>query len=97
MRPHVRFEWDEAKRRSNLSRHGIDFADVVDVFSGFTVTMVDDRYDYGERRLSTFGLFKGRVVAIAHTERQNGNVTRIISARWASKHEEIYYFKEIWN
>jgi len=33
MRPHVRFEWDEAKRRSNLWRHGIDFAEVAEVFA----------------------------------------------------------------
>ena len=97
MKPHVGFEWDEAKRRANLWRHGIDFAEVVAVFSGFTLTIEDDRYDYGERRLSTYGLYKGRVVAIAHTERQNGKITRLISARWASKHEEIDYFKEIWN
>lgn len=97
MRPHVRFEWDEAKRRSNLWRHGIDFAEVVEAFTGYIVTSVDDRYDYGEKRLSTLALFKGRVVAIVHTERENGDINRIISARWASKHEEIDYFKEIWN
>jgi uncharacterized DUF497 family protein len=97
MKPHVRYEWDEAKRYSNLWRHGIDFAEVVEVFSGFIVTAIDKRYDYGERRFSTLALFKGRVVAIAHTERENGDVVRIISARWATKYEEIDYFKEIWN
>jgi uncharacterized DUF497 family protein len=39
----MRFEWDEAKRRSNLHRHGIDFADAESVFAGETVTslMID--------------------------------------------------------
>jgi uncharacterized DUF497 family protein len=94
MRPHERFEWDEAKRRSNLRRHGIDFAEVVRVFAGEPVIYMDDRFDYGERRFRTFGLFKGRVVVIAHT--QNKGIVRLISARWASRNEEIKYFKEIW-
>ena len=95
MRPHIRFEWDEAKRRSNLRRHGIDFAEVAAVFANAPVTELDARYDYGERRFVTLGLLKGAVVVIAHTEEED--VIRIISARRALKHEEIKYFKEIWN
>jgi uncharacterized DUF497 family protein len=95
MRPHVRLEWDEAKRRSNLWRHGIDFATLGEVFEGARVTDLDDRYDYGEERLITLGLLKGRVVAIVHTHSKD--VIRIISARKAEKHEEIKYFKERWN
>ncbi len=93
MRPHVRFEWNEAKRRSNLWRHGIDFAEVVEVFADEPLTFSDDRYDYGEDRFRTLALFKGRVVAIVHTEDEG--VVRIISARWATKYEEITYFQEI--
>ena len=92
MRPHVRYEWDEAKRRSNLWRQGIDFAKVREVFEGNPVTYRDDRYDYGEERLITLGLLKGRVVAIVHTE--SDDVIRIISARKAERHEESRYFEE---
>ncbi len=95
MRPHVRFEWDEAKRRSNLWRHGIDFAEVVEAFALNPVTVADNRYDYGEKRYWTRALFRGRVVSIAHTE--DKYVIRLISARWATKNEEITYFKEIAN
>ena len=42
----MRFEWDEKKRRANLVKHGIDFADLVPLFSGSTITLLDDRYDY---------------------------------------------------
>jgi hypothetical protein len=92
MKPHVRYEWDEAKRRSNLWRHRIDFAKLHEVFEGAPVTYRDDRYDYGEERLITLGLLKGCVVAIVHTE--SDDVIRIISARKAERHEEIKYFKE---
>jgi uncharacterized DUF497 family protein len=95
MGPHKRLEWDEAKRRSNLWRHGIDFAEVADVFVSAPFTVTDDRYDYGETRYLTLGLLRGRVVAIVHTETEN--LIRLISARWASKHEEIKYFQERWN
>ena len=79
MRPHVRFEWDEAKRLSNLRRHGIDFAELAEVFERAPSTKVDDRYDYGEERFLTYGLLKGRVVAVVHT--WEGDVVRVISAR----------------
>jgi uncharacterized DUF497 family protein len=32
------FAWDEAKRRTNLRKHGIDFAAAAKIFRGFTLT-----------------------------------------------------------
>lgn len=95
MRPHLRFEWDEEKRLSNLRRHGIDFAELAEVFETAPLTEPDDRYDYGERRFRTYGLLKSDVIVIAHTWHED--IIRIISARGASKNEEVKYFKEIWN
>jgi uncharacterized DUF497 family protein len=89
----MEFEWDEAKRKSKLREHGIDFVGIEKVFEGETATILDDRFDYGEKRFVTFGLLDGRVVAIAHTE--TDEVIRIISARKATKNEESSYFKEI--
>ena len=89
----MHFEWDENKRRSNLRRHGIDFADLEEVFEGLTLTLLDDRFDYGEERFFTLGLLKDRVVAISHTE--TDDTVRIVSARKALKDEEINYFKEV--
>lgn len=87
------FEWDEAKRLSNLRRHGFDFIDVERIFVGETITVLDDRFDYGEIRFVTLGMLDGRVVATTHTE--TDEVTRIISFRKASKNEEEIYYKEI--
>jgi len=91
----MRFEWDETKRRANYRHHGIDFADLEGVFEELTVSVVDDRYDYNERRFFTLGILNGIVVAISHTE--TDEAIRIISARKALKHEEANYFKEIKN
>jgi uncharacterized protein len=90
---HVKFEWDEAKRKSNVKKHGIDFINAPMVFAGYTLTMEDDRYDYRERRLVTFGILEGRVVGVVHTETEDS--IRIISIRKATKYEEEAYFSQI--
>lgn len=89
----MRFEWDEAKRRSNLRDHGIDFTVVEKILAGTTISFVDDRFDYGEMRLQTFGLLNDKVVAITHTE--TDDVMRVISIRKATKHEEKTYFRKV--
>jgi uncharacterized DUF497 family protein len=45
----MRFEWDEARKR-NIRKHGIDFADAVDVFNRPMLTLLDERDEYGEDR-----------------------------------------------
>ena len=52
----MRYEWDEAKRQANIRKHGIDFVGIEEVFAGATVTLPDDRFDYGESRFITLGL-----------------------------------------
>jgi len=89
----MNFEWDDAKRISNIKKHGIDFIDVPAVFDGYTLTMEDDRYDYGEKRFVTFGILKARVVVVVHTE--NLAPVRIISIRKATKNEQKAYFSQI--
>ena len=89
----MKFEWDEQKRLINLQRHEIDFADVWRVFENETATRVDDRYDYGEIRYLSLGLLFGEVISVIYTE--NEEITRIISARKATKYEQEIYFREI--
>jgi len=89
----MQYEWDEQKRFSNARKHGIDFRDAVEVFEGDTVLMEDDRFDYDERRFVSLGLLQGRVIVVVHTEQ--GGVTRIISARKATKYEQRIYFQRI--
>jgi hypothetical protein len=55
----MQYVWDPQKRRSNLVKHGFDFAEAEIVFEGPTFTYEDDRYDYGEQRWVTLGFLKG--------------------------------------
>ena len=91
----MKFEWDEEKRQTNIRQHGIDFQDVPPLFDGYTVTVEDTRFAYGETRYITTGLLKGRALVVAHTER--GEKIRLISARKATKYEKISYFEQITN
>ena len=89
----MQYEWDEQKRLSNARKHGMDFRDAIGIFEGDTVLMEDDRFDYGEHRFVSLGLLQGRVIVVVHTEQ--GGVTRIISARKATRYEQSIYFQGI--
>ena len=85
----MKYEWDEAKNRKNLAKHGLSFEDAEQVFSGPCVTFEDDRFAYGEERLITLGSLAGRLVVIAHAPRDEG--TRIISMRKGNRREQKIY------
>lgn len=86
----MRFEWDEAKNATNIRKHGIDFADVTDIFNHPMLTMLDDRENYSEERWITIGWIHALIGVVVYTERQ-GDVIRIISARKATKYEVRHY------
>jgi uncharacterized DUF497 family protein len=89
----MQYEWDEQKRLSNARKHGIDFRDAVEIFEGDKVLMEDERFTYGERRFVSLGLLQGRAIVVVYTEQ--GDVTRIISARKATKYEQTIYLQGI--
>lgn len=89
----MKFTWDERKRKKTLTLRGLDFADTKKVFEGATFTFEDDRFDYGERRLVTFGLLDADVVVIVHTETEKE--IRIISMRKGDKDEQEIYFENV--
>ena len=90
----VRFEWNEAKRKANIAKHGIDFLDVPEMFGSLMLVGTDSRKDYGETRKIGFGFIRGRLMAVAFTECAP-NLIRIISARKANTREEASYQEAI--
>jgi uncharacterized DUF497 family protein len=89
----MRYEWDEAKRASNLKEHGFDFADASKVFAGLTATYEDDRFRYGEQRFVTLGFLNSAAVSIVHTE--SADAIRILSFRQATQHETEFLFQKV--
>ncbi len=85
------YEWDEAKNRGNFVKHGLDFADAEQAFTGLCVTFVDSRFEVARGTANhSEGLLAGRVVIIAHAPRGDDG-TRIISMRKANRHEQKIY------
>jgi uncharacterized DUF497 family protein len=82
----LKFEWDPAKNRSNIRRHGFDFADAEEIFRGLLLVRPDADEGYGEERWLGVGMIRGRVVLVAFVERPSKTI-RIISLRRAD-HEE---------
>jgi uncharacterized DUF497 family protein len=89
----VRFTWSEAKQRTNLTDHGLDFLDAPRVFEGPTFTFEDDRFAYGEQRFVTLGFLNGVPVSVVHTEARDR--IRIISFRKATKKEHAILLKNL--
>jgi uncharacterized protein len=87
----MQLEWDEVKRLSNLTKHGLDFADVAEVLRSEVVEFEDLREDYGELRFRAYGLLKGIVVQIVYTPRDE--TLRLISFRKATDYETEQYIK----
>ena len=60
-----------------------------DVFVDDTLTVEDDRRDYGEDRFITVGFLDGKMVILVWTPR--GEAYRIISMRKANERERALY------
>ena len=83
--------YDETKRQQALVGRGLDFADAMEVFRGWHMTLPDTRMDYGEDRFATFGFLAGRLVVVVWTKR--GNSRRVISMRKANDREKARFGK----
>lgn len=95
----MKFEWDEAKNKQNIKKHGFDLADASELFTGSDPFLVniDAHQDHGEDRWKGIGMLQGVVVVVViFTERDNDTI-RIISLRKASSREKKTYEDEIKN
>ena len=87
----MEFQWDSIKNQRNIEKHGIDFTDAVRIFERPTLTVVDNRRDYGEKRIAAMGAIEDVILYVVYTVRDN--VLRIISARRANRRERKKYFE----
>ena len=81
------FEWNEAKRRTNIRQHGIDFQDAAGIFSRPYLRIRSDRND--EVRFVAIGCIEDVEIAVVYTIRSGA--CRFISARRARTNEREDY------
>jgi uncharacterized DUF497 family protein len=82
------FEWDEAKRQSNLAKHRLDFRVAASLFDGRPVSTAESPTDNEMRFVSTM-FADGRHYTVVWTVRSDRR--RIISFRRARDEEERRY------
>lgn len=85
-------EWDSAKAKSNLRKHGVNFVEAAQVFRDpLALTILDRGHVAHEERWITLGQVTGRqLIVVVHTwaeSSSNKTVVRIISAREATDRE----------
>jgi uncharacterized DUF497 family protein len=86
----MEFEWDSRKARSNLLKHGIDFADAVGVLEDELGLTIRSEIVEDEQRFVTIGSdFILRTLVVVYTYRTNR--IRIVSARPATRRERQTY------
>lgn len=85
----MNIEYPPAKRDATLVERGLDMSRAAEIFDGDTLTVEDDRQDYGETRQITIGFLDARMVVMVWTQR--GTARRIISLRKANEREQRAY------
>ena len=89
----IRFEWDSRKERRNQQKHGIGFAEASTVFSDtLSITISDPDHSDDEERWVILGFsHRQRLLVVVHTEHDDQQIVRIISARSADRDERRAY------
>ena len=86
------YQWDPAKARTNRRKHGVSFADAIGVFEDVRAMTRNDPHPR-EERFVTLGLdLLARLLVVSWTSRDDE--IRIISARKATRHEQLQYEDE---
>lgn len=85
----VRFEWDDAKDRENLRKHGVSFARAQFAFADPKRVLAQDlAHSQTEQRFYCFGLVDDGIMTVRFTYRTD--VIRIIGAGYWRKGKAIY-------
>lgn len=86
------FEWDRAKEKINVQKHGVDFHEASTSFADpLKIEFYDDAHSITEERYILLGFsFKGKLLVVSFVERNDDHI-RIISARVATNKERSFF------
>ena len=83
------FDWDEAKRKANIRKHGIDFSDAARLLLSNPYVSESRNSGNDSARFIAIGELDGRAYTVIYTLRDD--IYRIISARRANNGEKKRY------
>jgi len=87
------FEWDEAKSKANIKKHGLSFEEAKSVFLDDHAKMIPDPdHSLEEERFVLLGYSSSlNLLVVCHCYRAEGRIIRLISARKATRKEALIY------
>lgn len=91
----MEFEWDPKKESANIKKHGISFDQAKEALTCGLVVVLKEDNDYDEERYVFLGMCKKLNVLVVVAAYPDETVTRIISARKATKKERLFYEEEL--
>ena len=89
----IQFNWDENKAVKNLAKHKISFEEAQSVFDDDNARLIfDPDHSEDEERFILLGLSCSlKILVVVHCYKDEENAIRLISARKATKQEEVSY------
>ena len=89
----LHFEWDEAKAKANVQKHGVSFDEAKSVFLDDQARMIPDPdHSAEEDRFILLGFSSSlKLLVVCHCYRTGERIIRIISARKATRTETQFY------
>lgn len=91
----MKFEWDSKKEQINIKKHQVSFEQAAYVFSDqYALSLFDEDHSKDEDRWIMLGRsLNEMILVVVHTFRDKDGVeiVRIISARKATKNEQLAY------
>ncbi len=88
----MRYVFDPRKDEINQAKHGVSLALAEMVFAGPYISVIGDRFEYGEVRSVAFGFIRNRLFVCVYTD--GGAERRVISLRKANEREIKLYGQE---
>lgn len=89
----LRFEWDPAKNQANRRKHGVSFEEAETAFADDGALLIHDPdHSDQEDRFVLLGFSSAlRALVVCHCYPSGDDVIRIISARKATRREQLAY------
>jgi uncharacterized DUF497 family protein len=92
----VKVVWDDAKNLANETKHGISFEEASELLVSDIdhLELFDEAHSEEEDRFISIGSIRRGLVVVVWTEADEDEV-RIISARWATRHEQALFREHV--
>ena len=92
----MQFDWDPLKAKSTAQKHGFTFEDAQEAFDD-PYGLESNQFRNNEERFLLLARLQSRIAVVVYTERETPSgelAIRIISARYAERHEERRYYAQ---